>query len=298
MIQCKEKGINDMNIIDLETPSNTEKYFSPETDNMHPFYITEYGKTYRNIPCYQLRMDSPIGCAQYVISGSGIIICNQNIYTVQEGDTFLLPEKTNQIYYSNPDNQFERIWINFKGELAQTLLDIYNLNDTIVFKNVNTLDIFTEIHEKCKTLSNPTEYKNQTSQLFLKLIQFLADNKQTTTQTTNDIEQIRLYIDFNITENLKISDIAQNFSFSQEHIIRVFKKYYGITPHRYILESKIRLAMIMLKMTDMRIDEISEKLSFSDSHHFSTQFKRLVGYKPSLWRNSPQNAPRRSQNNN
>ena len=298
MIQCKEKGINDMNIIDLETPSNTEKYFSPETDNMHPFYITEYGKTYRNIPCYQLRMDSPIGCAQYVISGSGIIICNQNIYTVQEGDTFLLPEKTNQIYYSNPDNQFERIWINFKGELAQTLLDIYNLNDTIVFKNVNTLDIFTEIHEKCKTLNNPTEYKNQTSQLFLKLIQFLADNKQTTTQTTNDIEQIRLYIDFNITENLKISDIAQNFSFSQEHIIRVFKKYYGITPHRYILESKIRLAMIMLKMTDMRIDEISEKLSFSDSHHFSTQFKRLVGYKPSLWRNSPQNAPRRSQNNN
>ncbi len=279
-----------MNIIDLETPSNTEKYFSPETDNMHPFYITEYGKTYRNIPCYQLRMDSPIGCAQYVISGSGIIICNQNIYTVQEGDTFLLPEKTNQIYYSNPDNQFERIWINFKGELAQTLLDIYNLNDTIVFKNVNTLDIFTEIHEKCKTLNNPTEYKNQTSQLFLKLIQFLADNKQTTTQTTNDIEQIRLYIDFNITENLKISDIAQNFSFSQEHIIRVFKKYYGITPHRYILESKIRLAMIMLKMTDMRIDEISEKLSFSDSHHFSTQFKRLVGYKPSLWRNSLQNS--------
>ena len=290
MIQCKEKGINDMNIIDLETPSNTEKYFSPETDNMHQFYITEYGKTYRNIPCYQLRMDSPIGCAQYVISGSGIIICNQNIYTVQEGDTFLLPEKTNQIYYSNPDNQFERIWINFKGELAQTLLDIYNLNDTIVFKNVNTLDIFTEIHEKCKTLNNPTEYKNQTSQLFLKLIQFLADNKQTTTQTTNDIEQIRLYIDFNITENLKISDIAQNFSFSQEHIIRVFKKYYGITPHRYILESKIRLAMIMLKMTDMRIDEISEKLSFSDSHHFSTQFKRLVGYKPSLWRNSLQNS--------
>ena len=290
MIQCKEKGINDMNIIDLETPNNTEKYFAPETDNMHPFYITEYGKTYRNIPCYQLRMDSPIGCAQYVISGSGIIICNQNIYTVQEGDTFLLPEKTNQIYYSNPDNQFERIWINFKGELAQTLLDIYNLNDTIVFKNVNTLDIFTEIHEKCKTLNNPTEYKNQTSQLFLKLIQFLADNKQTTTQTTNDIEQIRLYIDFNITENLKISDIAQNFSFSQEHIIRVFKKYYGITPHRYILESKIRLAMIMLKMTDMRIDEISEKLSFSDSHHFSTQFKRLVGYKPSLWRNSLQNS--------
>lgn len=275
-----------MNIIDLETPNNTEKYFAPETDNMYPFYITEYGKTYRNIPCYQLRMDSPIGCAQYVISGSGIIICNQNIYTVQEGDTFLLPEKANQIYYSNPDNQFERIWINFKGELAQTLLDIYNLNGMVVFKNTNTLDIFTEIHEKCKALHNPTEYKNQTSQLFLKLIQFLSDNKKTEKKTNSEIEQIRAYIDCNITKNIKISDIAQNFSFSQEHIIRIFKKYYGITPHRYILESKIRLAMIMLKTTDMRIDEIAEKLSFSDSHHFSTQFKKVVGYKPSLYRST------------
>ena len=275
-----------MNIIDLETPNNTEKYFAPQTDNMYPFYITEYGKTYRNIPCYQLRMDSPIGCAQYVISGSGIIICNQNIYTVQEGDTFLLPEKANQIYYSNPDNQFERIWINFKGELAQTLLDIYNLNGMVVFKNTNTLDIFTEIHEKCKALHNPTEYKNQTSQLFLKLIQFLSDNKKTEKKTNSEIEQIRAYIDCNITKNIKISDIAQNFSFSQEHIIRIFKKYYGITPHRYILESKIRLAMIMLKTTDMRIDEIAEKLSFSDSHHFSTQFKKVVGYKPSLYRST------------
>lgn len=274
-----------MNIIDLETPNNTEKYFAPETDNLYPFYIIEYGKTYRNIPCYQLRMDSPIGCAQYVISGSGIIICNNNIYTVQEGDTFLLPEGTDQIYYSNPDNQFERIWINFKGELAQSFLDIYKLNDTFVFKNVNTLDIFTEIHEQCKKLNDPTEYKNRTSQLFLKLIQFLANNKQPANETTSDIEQIRLYIDCNITENIKISDIAQNFSFSQEHIIRIFKKNYGITPHRYILESKIRLAMIMLKMTDMRIDEIAEKLSFSDSHHFSTQFKKLMGCKPSLYRN-------------
>ena len=30
MIQCKEKGINDMNIIDLETPSNTENTFPPK----------------------------------------------------------------------------------------------------------------------------------------------------------------------------------------------------------------------------------------------------------------------------
>ena len=46
-----------MNIIDLETPLNTEKYFAPKTNDETPFYIPEYGKTFRGIPCYQLRME-------------------------------------------------------------------------------------------------------------------------------------------------------------------------------------------------------------------------------------------------
>lgn len=273
-----------MNIIDLETPFNTEKYFAPKTDDEYPFYITEYGRTFRNTPCYQLRMNSPIACAQYVISGTGIIICNDNIYAVREGDTFLLPEGSNQIYYSNPDNIFERIWINFKGVFSDNILKIYGINDTIVFRNVNTLDMFIKIHDECKKLHDPVEYKNRTAQLFLKLVQYLSDNKQTLPEKSTTVEQIRLYIDCHVTENLRVSDIARYFSFSDEHIIRIFKKIYGITPHQYILQSKIRLAMIMLKMTDSSIEKIAEKLGFSDSHHFSTQFKKLTGYKPTLYR--------------
>lgn len=275
-----------MNILDLETPLNTEKHFAPQTDDEYPFYITEYGKTFRNIPCYQLRMNSPIACVQYCISGSGIILCNDRIYTVKEGDTFLLPEGSNQIYYSNPDNQFERIWFNFKGVFSRFLLETYHLNDTIVFKNTNTLDIFNEMFRVCKKSQNPTEYKNRTSRLFLKLIQFLAEHpcseKSVPTSTT---EQIRLYIDCRITENIRISDLSEHFSFSGEHIIRLFKSTYGITPHQYILQSKIRLAMIMLKTTDMRVSEIADKLNFADSHHFSSQFKNLMGYAPSQYRN-------------
>ena len=127
-----------MNLIDLETPLETEKYSAPKTDNRHPFFISEYGKTYPHTPCYQLRMDSHTACIQYVISGSGIIMCNNQIYTVEEGDTFLLPERSNHTYYSSTDNHFERIWINFEGELASALIQIYGINEKCVFKNVNT----------------------------------------------------------------------------------------------------------------------------------------------------------------
>lgn len=273
-----------MKIIDLETPLNTEKHFAPQTENIYPFFIPEYGKTFINTPCYQLRMNSHLSCIQYVISGTGVIICDDQIYTVKSGDTFLLPEGTDQIYYSNPDNQFERIWINFKGELSKNLLKIYNLEDTVVFEGVNTFDILSKIHKECSEINDPEEYKNQTARSFLELVQFLSSNKSNKKSSSCAIEQIRLFIDRHIMDNMKISDIAENFSFSKEHIIRIFKKNYGITPHQYILQSKIRLAMIMLKTTDMSIEYISDKLNFSNSHHFSTQFKKIMGYKPSQYR--------------
>ena len=65
----------------------------------------------------------------------------------------------------------------------------------------------------------------------------------------------------------------------------IFKKAYGITPHQYILQSRMRLAMVLLKTTDESIEAIAEKLGFSDAHHFSTQFRRLLSYQPSQYRN-------------
>ena len=182
------KGVEVMNILDLETPVNTEIYSAPEIDDEYPFFITEYGKTFLNTPCYQLRMESHISCVQYVISGSGVILCDDKIYTAESGDTFILPEGANHIYYSNPDNQFERIWLNFRGELSKSLLNIYNLGGTVVFKNVNTLKILEEIQEKCKIIRDPSEYKNETSRLFLKLVQFISDNRKNEPYKVNSVE--------------------------------------------------------------------------------------------------------------
>lgn len=273
-----------MNIIELETPLSTEKHIAPKTDDKEPFYITEYGKTFRDTPCYQIRMQSHVACVQYVISGSGIIICNDHIYTASAGDTFLLPEGSDQIYYSNPNNQFERIWLNFKGTLATTLLTVYKLEHTVLFKGVNTLPILEELQTTCQAYTDPTDYKNNTAVLFLKLVQQLAQSPAPVCEPSDTIEQIRLYIDRHVMQNLRIKEIAEQFSFSEEHILRTFKKTYGITPHQYILQSKIRIAMIMLKTTDHSIESIADKLNFSDAHHFSTQFKKLTGYKPTDYR--------------
>lgn len=273
-----------MNIIDLETPKATEKYYAPKTEDESPFYITEYGKTFSGTPCYQLRLHSPIACVQYVLSGSGVLLCNDRIFTVRAGDTFLLTEGMDQIYYSNPDNCFERVWLNFKGELSRSLLSVYGIENTVVFPSTNSEKLMNEIIDTCKANKNPKEYKTETAPLFLRLVQLLAENKNKAFVKPSPVEKIRLYIDRNITKHLTIDTLAEKFSYSKEHIIRTFSALYGITPHKYIVQAKIRSAMIMLKAENISIEAISEKLSFSDPRHFSSLFLKHVGCRPSAYR--------------
>ena len=273
-----------MDVIALETPSSTIKFFAPETEDITPFFIPEYGSTLLDTPCYQLRLNSAVGCLQYVQKGSGVLITDDNIYTVSTGDTFLLQEGTNQIYYSNADNQFARIWINFKGDFAKRLLELYGIEDTVVFRQTDTLSLLERIQEVCKTAKTPQEYKDASARVFLEIIQFLAQHKTESVQVNSPLEQIRLYIERHITENIKLAEISKDMYLSQEHIIRSFRQKYGVTPHKYILQSKIRIAMIMLHATDYSIEEISSRLSFSDPHHFSAQFQKHTGYRPSAYR--------------
>ena len=273
-----------LNVIELETPQNTEKFFAPPTDTLYPFLISEYGRTFKGVPCYQLRMPSHVSCLQYVISGSGIIINNGNVYSVKAGDTFLLLAGTDQIYYSNQDNQFERIWINFKGVLSEKLIEIYGLKDQVVFRNTDTFTLLSSLHEICKRNKNATEYSNETAQVFLKIVQFLSQQKTEEKKTTPVTEDIRLYIDCHIMENVTLTAICKQFYLSKEHLIRKFRQAYGITPHQYILQSKIRIAMIMLQTNQMSIEKITERLYFSDPHHFTLQFKKHTGVCPSEYR--------------
>ena len=276
--------ITNMDIIALETNQNTEKHFSPAFARRDLFIVTEYGKTPDNMPCYQLRMSSPIACLQYVISGQGTVICDDQIFTVHSGDTFLLPANTNHIYYSTTENHFERIWINFKGELANSLLKTFQLERQIVFQKTDTRALLEEIQQACKTSQTATEYEQSSSLAFFKTVQFLATQKREMKETSEQIEKIRLYIACHIMDNIKLYEIAEHFYVSEEHLIRLFKKSYHVTPHQYILQSKLRLAMIMLRTTNDSIEEISARLNFSDPRHFSAQFKKHIGIRPFAYR--------------
>ena len=100
----------------------------------------------------------------------------------------------------------------------------------------------------------------------------------------------RLISMLNAPENLAldISVITSNFTYSQEHICRSFKKHTGTTITEYFNERKMKYAKTLLETTSYSIEQIGDLLNFSNISYFYRTFKRYYGITPNKLRQKSQ----------
>lgn len=93
------------------------------------------------------------------------------------------------------------------------------------------------------------------------------------------------YIKEHIHERIYLQDIADNFGISPNYLSQIFKKNMDIGISEYITVQKITESKQLLKETNLKIYEISDKLGFENSFYFSKVFKKITGLSPKDYRN-------------
>ena len=74
--------------------------------------------------------------------------------------------------------------------------------------------------------------------------------------------------------------LAEQAHISEVYFRKLFKQTYGITPHQYLLELRIRHAKLLLSEQAATVTSISEACGFSSVAHFCRAFKQLTGMTP------------------
>jgi len=103
---------------------------------------------------------------------------------------------------------------------------------------------------------------------------------------TPDPPRLRLaaeYLADHCAEAISLDDLSQAVGLSPTHLIRSFKRRYGLTPHAYLIDHRIRQARARLRQGDGLAD-VALATGFADQAHLQRTFKRLVAATPGQYR--------------
>ena len=249
-----------------------------------PFAIDNSGKTdHQKHAMKRITRPRGIGSIEYVISGMGTITENDTTFTVKAGDVFLLHPGEYHDYYPDPDAPWQKLWLQVSGFGVPEILRMYGLSHV---NHIPDFDLSEEILNIAQVINPESPLETVDEQgpiLMIKLLQKIKgelDSRSSSQGTVSTVARIREVIETSPDANVTLSQLTKEFNVSKQHLIRIFKREYGITPHEYILNHRIALAQSLLKRTSLTMQEISNQLNFCDAAYFSEFFRKHVGISP------------------
>jgi len=80
----------------------------------------------------------------------------------------------------------------------------------------------------------------------------------------------------------QLDELAEEAGMSRYQLLRAFKNQFGLPPHAYLMDEKIKRAKVMLK-SGAEISQVAYELGFSDQAHFQRQFKKRIAVTPKYY---------------
>jgi transcriptional regulator GlxA family with amidase domain len=81
-------------------------------------------------------------------------------------------------------------------------------------------------------------------------------------------------------KDISPTQAASSVGMSSRQFTRLFRRDVGLTPKRFILETRLRFGLFLVETSSKTITDIAHKTGFSDSAHFATAFREKFGLSP------------------
>ena len=103
------------------------------------------------------------------------------------------------------------------------------------------------------------------------------------------------WIDERCTDAIDLGSAAASAALSTFHFLRIFTSVLGVTPHQYLVRSRLRRAARLLATTQAPVTHVALECGFGDISNFTRSFARAAGRSPAMFRNfckAPKSAAR------
>lgn len=210
----------------------------------------------------------------FVISGSGILEVYGNKYYINSGEMFFLPPNTPMRYFPQKSDPWEYVWFSFKGDLIEHYSELVGFSFQKAACKIQHFEAIKSLLKKLFNLliENEGGYFSVIS-AFYKILDI-----STIRYELAEIQEVKRLLDENFaTPNFSIEQVCRDVGISHAHLLRLFKKAYGVTLSKYITKKRIEYACEFLQTTNLSVSSVAYSCGFSDEFHFMKTFKKITG---------------------
>ena len=223
----------------------------------------------------------------YSMVGHGFLELNGTRYLLEPNTIALVPANGSAIYGTVPNCNWEFQWIHYSGVHAEACTrDILRSGKTVIHlgskESQQIASLFAQIAQNTCLGLEKRLMEAGIIDLILHTVLCQSALPKHTGQERTLVEMITEYVE--TAPTLSLDELSQQFHYSKEHLVRLYKAATGMTPYKYWLVSRLKRSCIALLDHSVTIERIAADLGFTSASNFYVQFKRHYGISPGEYR--------------
>lgn len=217
----------------------------------------------------------------YITSGSGYFKIGDITYSVSAGDSFIIRPFTEVEYYSDENDPWEYVWVDFTGEPYADMLAQTQFSHSDVIGKIEPEHIL-RFYQMAREAIRSGDL-NTANGLLCAIIGVYADRFPSDRVGNPEdaffdrmISTIRKRC---LRGKFNLSTLCSELHISRTTLHRIFKQQAGISPGKYVMNYRIKCAKEYLRH-GCSVKTAAFSCGFSDPLYFSKAFTTIVGVSP------------------
>lgn len=225
-----------------------------------------------------------------VLDGNCKILYDDSLYLLEK-DMVFIAEPDYKLRFEPIESKCECCYVYLNGKITQKYLSYILDSLGNLFPSAGNISISHIINQMINSLYLGIAVDDEnvalfTFQILCELYRLTKDNTQlqypqVVRSALNIIREDYAYI-------YGIDELAAELSVSKSHLIRIFTKYLGISPGKYLTNTRLEHAKLFLTSGDYSIEVVANMSGYSDSNYFCKVFKKNTGMTPKQYANLKQ----------
>jgi AraC family transcriptional regulator len=98
--------------------------------------------------------------------------------------------------------------------------------------------------------------------------------------TDEEATAVRTLVDEQISERLKVTDLARSVGLGTRRFSRLFRETFGRAPHEYVNDRRLHRAHELIVESALPLSEVASSTGFADQSHLTRAFRQRYGQPP------------------